>query len=114
MKVKEGHLTFIKISLVKIKEYFFRVKSIKLNLIQDTDGTLTAPLDANGNGGEGHRRNLGKPGSKVVASAAFYDGSKCADGTSGGKSFTPRFSLLILIVSVVSGHHGDHLSSSLF
>ena len=53
-------------------------------------GTLTAPLDAQGNGGEGHRRNLGKPGSKVVASAAFYDAAKCADGTSGGNFVKPE------------------------
>ena len=63
----------------------FRAKWEHVTILYDRDGTLTAPLDGDGNGGFGEGTS-GAPGSKVVATSGLYDSNECVDGTSSGWS----------------------------
>jgi len=60
----------------------FRAKWRHVTILHDTDGTLSAPLNGEGSGGDGWpARMLGEPGAKVVASAANYDPGCVADAS---------------------------------
>merc|ERR1719356_53758 len=63
----------------------FRAKWEHVTILYDRDGTLTADVDANGDGGY-QTGPLGLPDSKVVATSGLYDPAECVDGTSQGWS----------------------------
>ncbi|CAG5089689.1 Oidioi.mRNA.OKI2018_I69.PAR.g12308.t1.cds [Oikopleura dioica] len=60
----------------------FRAKWRHVTILHDTDGTLSAPLNSEGSGGDGWpQRMLGQPGAKVVASASNYDPGCTSDAS---------------------------------